>query len=350
MRLSGIHKRLQKHFKVAVILSSITLMLPGCSVVKHMIYKTTGDVMQNMAKDVTIPYTLSTSDLTVGCTMSEALSPLLLSFGRVTTAPDQIAVMMYVSEGTCEETRALEQELRYQRAIRHQLPDDAEDALISEKRHLSLAATRQYSAWKRLTEYYGEPGGKECPELDSDFDQFIYLIGLLSGIQALNNDIQAEGAVGVPQDIGSKVERGASCLDDNKWWGVPMAMKATIWAMLPGATPKGENPWQRLDASSAKGDKARVRLADVLHVIAAYTKGDMATVKRVIKKHVEEIKKHPSNPEYRLIDKMATYNLLVLSDKLWTEHTGHRTPFGGLGTFWDDKKAPATDVMNLDDL
>jgi len=344
VKLSGI----QKYFKMAILMVLLAF-ISGCSLINHMIYKTTGDVMANMARDVTIPYTLTTKNLAVSCTMSEALSPLLLSFGRVTSAPDQIAVMMDQSKGGCEEQRAQDNGLRYLRAIQQQKPDEAEDALIAQKRHLELAASLQYDAWKRLSTHYGEPGGKTCPELSTKFDQFIYLAGLLSGLQALNNDIQAGGSVGVPQNIGSKVEVGATCLDDNQWWGVPMAMEATVWVMLPGALPKGENAWERLKASSEKGDKARVRLADVLYAMAAYTKGNMKLVKQIIRQHVAQIKKYPSNKKYRLLDKLATYNLLMLSDRLWTEHTGHRTPFGGLGTFWDDKKPNDTkDVMSLD--
>jgi len=335
---------------VVALFSTITLALPGCGFLKNMLYKTTGDVMVSLAEEVTVPYTLTTSDLAVGCTMSEALSPLLLSFGRVTTPPDQIAVMMNLSGGTCEEQRALDDELRYMRALKQQNPDEAEDALIAQKRHQALAATRQYAGWKSLTAAFGEPGSGECPDLDSDFDQFIWLAGLLSGIQALNNDIQSEGTVGVPTNIGSKVERGATCLDDDKWWGVPMALRATIWAMIPGAEPKGESAWARLDTASEKGSQANVRLADVMHVLAAYTKSDMERVKRVMRNHVEQIKNNPSNPQYRLIDKMATYNLLVISDRLWTENTGHRTPFGGLGTFWDDKRESVGEVMDMDDL
>ena len=64
--------------------------------------------------------------------------------GRVTAEPDQLAVMMYLFAGACEEQRALDEELRYTRAIKQQNPDEAEDALIAQKRHLVNAAKRQY--------------------------------------------------------------------------------------------------------------------------------------------------------------------------------------------------------------
>ncbi len=330
-----------------LIVTAITLS--GCNLINQMMYKTTGDVMKGFAKDHTIPFVLEQDDMAMGCAMSEATAPLMLSFGRVTAEPDQLAVMMYLSAGACEEQRALEQELRYSRAIKQQNPDEAEDALIAQKRHLVNAAKRQYLAWQRLVTHYGEPGG-ECPDLDTEFDQFIWLAGLLSGLQALNNEIQSTVAIGVPKNIGSKAERAASCLTNADWWGAPMAIKATVWAMIPGALPKGESAWERLEASDKIGERKRVRLSHVLHAMAAFTKGDMERVRNVIRSHAESIKKRPSRPSHKMIDAIATYNIQALSDRMWTQATGHRTPVGGLGTFWDEKKASNVETVDLDDL
>ena len=46
---------------------------------------------------------------------------------------------------------------------------------------------------------------------------------------------------------------------------------------------------------------------------------------------------------------MATDMIVAISDRLWMENTGHRTPMGQLGTFWDDEKE-AVETMDLDDL
>ena len=129
-----------------------------------------------------------------------------------------------------------------------------------------------------------------------------------------------------------------------------MAMKAAVWAMLPGAEPKGENAWERLATAQRKGEEARVRLPNVLYAMAAYTNGKNDLVKDIIRRHAKDVEKHPANPEYALIDKTATIQLRALSDRLWTENTGHRTPIGGLGTFWDDKKESTVELMDLDDL
>lgn len=337
--------------KKSVVLTVVSLQLVGCQTFKDkVVYAPAGDIMQSLAKEHTVPYMLGTEDVVVSCAMSEALSPLLMAFGRVTTNPDQLGVMLGLSAGGCAEQRAWTDELRYLRAMRDLRADEAEDALIAQKRHLVIAAKRQYAAYKHLVTYYGEPGGEECPDLDSDFDQFIWMAGMLSGLQALNNEIQSTSGIGVPKNIASKVERGASCLDDEQWWGAPMAMKAAIWSMLPGAEPKGENAWERLKTAQEKGEAARVRLPNVFYAMAAHTKGKNDLVKDIIRRHADQVKKHPANPEYALIDKTATVQLMAMSDRLWTENTGHRTPVGGFGTFWDDKKESNIEVLDLDDL
>ncbi|WP_228704395.1 hypothetical protein [Marinobacter antarcticus] len=49
--------------------------------------------------------------LAMGCAMSEATAPLLMSFGRVASEPDQLAVMLYLSAGRCAEAQGREHEL-----------------------------------------------------------------------------------------------------------------------------------------------------------------------------------------------------------------------------------------------
>ena len=48
----------------------------------------------------------------------------------------------------------------------------------------------------------------------SDIDQTVYLLGMISGLQAVTNDINSGGSVNVPKDIAAIVERGMVCLDN----------------------------------------------------------------------------------------------------------------------------------------
>ncbi len=325
------------------------IALSGCGAINNMMYKTTGDVMQGFSRDHTVPFLLQSNDLTMGCAMSEATAPLLMSFGRVTTEPDQLAVMLYLSAGGCAEERAREYELESLSAMNAMRADQAEDALIRQKRALALAAERYYEAWKRHNAYYGEPTPGKCPSLDDDLGEFIYLAGLLSGLQALNAEIQSTSSIGVPKNIGSTVARATQCLDNEKWWGAPMALRATVWAMIPGALPAGEDPFVRLDIADDQGEEAGVRISHVFHAIAAQNKQDNERLRAVIRRHAEAIEESPSNEEWQFVDAMATQMITAISDRLWMENTGHRTPMGQLGTFWNDEKE-AVETMDLDGL
>ncbi|WP_291829727.1 hypothetical protein [Marinobacter sp.] len=86
-------------FRSAMVVIGASLVLGGCSVVNNMVYKTTGDVMKGFSRNHTVPYLMQSDDLAMGCSMSEATAPLLMSFGRVTSEPDQLAVVLYLSAG-----------------------------------------------------------------------------------------------------------------------------------------------------------------------------------------------------------------------------------------------------------
>lgn len=331
----------------AAVIASV--LLSGCGAINHMMYKTTGDVMQGFSRNHTVPYLLQSQDLAMGCAMSEATAPLLMSFGRVTDEPDQLAVMLYLSAGGCAEEEAREHELDGLAALNGMKAEEAEDALIRQKRAYGLASRRYFRAWQHHNAYYGEVGAGECPEFEDDMDEFIYLAGLLSGLQALNAQIQSTSSVGVPANMGSIVARGSGCLENDKWWGAPMALRATVWAMIPGAQPEGEDAFERLQIADDQGEAAGVRLPHVFHAIAALNKADEPLLREVIREHAESLERDPANEDWRFVDAMATNMIVAISDRLWMEHTGHRTPLGQLGTFWDDRQE-TVETMDLDDL
>jgi hypothetical protein len=346
-RKSGqLHKLLTRSLVVSVLVGLVS----GCGVVRNAMYKTTGDVMVGFAQEHQVAYMMTTDDVRMNCAMAESLTPLLMSFSRVRATPDQVAIMVMSSAGMCAEAQAWEEELRYIRAIRQQNAIEAEDALISQKRLNILAAQRNFKAYEHMVTYFGEPGGQECPKLGSDFDELTYMLGMLAGLQALNNEITSTAGLGVPKNIAAKVERSTACLSDDKWWGMPGAVRALIWAMLPGAEPQGESYENRMKAAVAKGEKAGVRISHVMQALAYYNKGDTEALKNVIRQHVKVKERKAADPDYKMVDELATTMLTALSDKMWTEATGYRTPIGGLGTFWDDKKAAPAEAIDLDDI
>lgn len=338
-------------FRLRGLLAALTfsLLLTGCSAFNTMMYKTTGNVMQGFSREHTIPYLMASDDLTMGCAMSEATAPLLMSFGRVTAEPDQLAVMLYLSAGSCAEEQGREHELAALAAIRGGQGSAAEDAMIRQKRAYALASRRYLQSWKHHTAVYGQPGTGECPAFDDDLDEFVYFAGLLSGLQALNAEIQSTSSVGVPKNVGAVAARGAGCLENDKWWGAPAALKATVWSMMPSAMPEGESAFERLETAEKRADEAGVRLGYVFHAIAAGNQGDEALVKSVIRRHAESLEMQPANKDWAFVDAMATSMMTAISDRLWVENTGHRTPLGRLGHFWDDRQK-SVETMDLDGL
>lgn len=329
---------------LAIVLSVSTMaLLTACSP-----YKIAGDQMIKFSKKEMVPYLLTFDDTRMGCAAGESLTPLLMTFEAVGSKPDQLAIMVYVAAGMCAETTALEEELRYMRASSQQNIAEAQDARIAQKRAHELAARRQYTAYQRFIKHYGEMNQGKCSaKLDDDFDQLMYLVGLVAGLQSALNDAQSGQAVGVPRDIAAKVERMAACVDSNKWWGLPQGIRAALWNILPMIAPEGSKPMETLARVAKQGERQGVRLGHAMWALSAYGNGDKQLTKNIIRDFAAASRTAKLDPNFRMMDAMASEMMLAMSDRLWTEATGTRTPMGGLGTFWDDKPKSAG---NIDDL
>ena len=336
------NKKIDWH-KILLILF-LQLALSTCSVV----YKNTGDVLIGFAQDETVPYVLASNDVELGCAMSKAFTPFILSFSRVTAHPNELSIMLYLLAGSCSEFMAWEEDLRYLRALYSKNVPEAEDARIAQKRFMTQAARRHLAGYQSLVLAIAEPGGA-CPDFDSDNAELYWLLGLLDGLQAMLNDLASEGIANAPLDIASKVGRGSACLDNEKWWGLPKAIQAAIWVNIPNDKPADVDPLNVLDQSLQIGIKQGVRVSQVLAAKVHMGLGNIEQVKSIIRSHKKAIVNTPSKPEFRLLDELATVQLLAISDHLWTEATGKRTPISGLGTFWDDPKG-AVDTINIDDM
>ncbi len=336
-------KKSSNWYKIPLILL-LPLTLSTCSTV----YKNTGKVLIGFAEDETVPYVLASNDLDLGCSMSKAFVPFIMSFSRVTTQPDELAIMLYLLAGSCAEVKAWEEELRYLRAVYSKNVLEAQDARIAQKRFLNQAARRQLAGYNSLVLAIAEPGG-ECPRFNSDDEEFYWLIGLLDGLQAMLNDLASEGNANVPLDIASKVGRGASCLDNEQWWGLPKAIQAAIWVTIPGNKPADVDPLKVLDQSMQTGLQQGVRISQVLGAQIHMGLGHTDQVKAIIRRHQEAKTQTSTVPAFKLLDEFTTLQLQTISDRLWTEATGKRTPIAGLGTFWDDPKK-TVDTINIDDM
>jgi len=175
------------------------------------------------------------------------------------------------------------------------------------------------------------------------------------GLQAALHDVASNMQVGVPFSVAPKAERAAACLDtpegNKRWWGLPKAIRAALWTIVPGITPKGMDPWKELDVARKMGMDTGVRFATALDALVANNNSMMDRVRADIREHAKSIKSTASNKEYRMVDMLGADQLLQMSDRMWMQATGTRTPVGAYGTFWDDKKADVKlDQKLIDDL
>lgn len=316
----------------------------GC---KGMLYTTTGDMMGSFAVEHVMPHVMASDDVGMACETGVSMGNFLEAFGRVTDPEYRAALVTLLPAGMCAEGDAWEQDLRQLRAVRAGLADEAMDARITEKRAHAVAARRFYGAWQRMVLAYGEPG-EACPELEPE-DESFYLLGLASGLLAVVHDRASGGEAGVPLTIPPAVARATECLDSDRWWGAPLALKATLWSSVPGLAPAGADPWTMLVEASQKAGEAGVRLASSMRVLAEAASGREDGLRKAIEDHAASVAAHPSDPAWRLMDLYSGLMVRHESDRIWTREAGHRTPPGALGTF-PEAPAPIIDDPLFDDL
>ncbi len=330
-------------FKHICILLFVGLATSGCS----MIYSTTGSFVYDYSENYALPYSLEARDIDMNCTLGNVSVPLFMSFKKVKAPPHKLMIAMYMMTGACAEAQAKEQELAYFRAFKQQNANQAADARILAKRLYARAARRQYHSYLQLLKAFEVKEGS-CPDLAPE-DEFYWFAGMVSAMQATMNDMQAQGVVQVPQDLPVKAVRGIRCLDNKKWWGIPQAMQAAVWIIFKGNKPKDVDPWKQLRSASLYGAQQGIFLASTIEVIAADGFATPQQTKESIRRYVRYRQKYTGADTYKMLNVMTQKQILAISDRLWTQATGARTPINGLGTFWDDKKKPASQ-LNIDEL
>jgi len=337
----GINKRL-----VAVATLLFSLLSGGCA--QHVMRDVAATGMVGFSNDYASPWFLASEDTDVMCGMGEGLSAMTYPMGPNV---DALVPMLSLASGMCADERSKEAELLYIRAMRRNDIEAAQDARTMQKRWLALAAKRQYFGYQAGVRAWGEPGGA-CPVLADRNDQMSYLMGLLLGVQAFQSDFAVGGAAGVPSDVVAKVMSGITCLESDDFWGLPDAVSSMMDIMLAGAGGDDvalEIGYAKIARASAVGERQGVRMVQALEVTLYLMQGKADRAKQTIRDHVASKIEVPANPEYKLMDEMATRTILLLSDKMWTEATGQRTPYGKLGKFWDDKVS-LEGALDIDDL
>lgn len=187
--------KVQKICQGMAIITVASSLLSGCS----QVVKTGANVALGFSEKHIVPPILAMDDADMACNSGNALTPAIMATKDMGADPTRVAVLLYASSGICAENQALESELRYLRASKAGQVSEAQDARIEQKRWAAIAAQRQYAGYQlfenRWEAKYNKKLGEECPKMKSDLDQTVYLMGMISGLQAMTNDINSGGEV-----------------------------------------------------------------------------------------------------------------------------------------------------------
>ena len=222
----------------------------------------------------------------------------------------------------------MEAELEAERAL-YWLDGEArlgavKDARAVERRHRTRSAARGWRAFQLMEEAIGPIGADDgsCPKLAKKEEELAYFIGIVGGANALLDDQAGGGQVGIPVDLLRQVGRASRCLDDERWWGVPTAIEASVWAMVPGTAPDGVDPWTALDEAASRGEAQGVHIARAMHARVAANAGNDAQVRKAIAAFESETPAPP--PGIALLEDYGRLIAQHEADLVWTRARGYR--------------------------
>lgn len=335
-----------------LVLLAAAVLFAGCSA--NPIYKTTGAVLAGYSEGEATPYVMQMSDPEMACALGEGIDPLLYSFSRINDAPDTTGSLLMLLAGNCIEYQAWEAELAYLRADYEGNVPAAKDAREQAKRLYALTAERRLLAFRRaMAAYDFDPSEEplECPFLLDEQDEMTFLLGLLTGMQAVVNDANSGARAGIPRNIAPQAERAATCVDNEKLGGLPNAIRALVWLLLPDTRPElSPDPWVVLKNSSDVGVQTGIRASMALEAVAAETFGRPDVLADVVRRFADAENTIDVWDEYRLVDTIAAQVIRFSSDKHWTAEYGYRTPQTYFGKVSPERDKENVETMSLDGL
>jgi hypothetical protein len=316
-------------------LTALLTTMTGCS--HNPISYTTGIVLEGIVENETYPYVLAQDDPDTACNLGRSFEYFLGSVNEMTDLDNAYFAMMPVLSSVCSEYNAREAELRSIRALRKGDVEGAKDARQLQKQWLAKTAQRRSRAFDLGIETYdfkSTISSYECPDLDEELDQLSFLLSLTMGALAIKNDAESGMAAGVSRSIVSTILNGANCVDNEKWGGVPQALQATLWILLPNKKPSDikKNNWEILEYASRSSTRVGTHLGSSLHAVAAEIAGNKSELYKALTLYKETAGDEVFNKgDFMLIDKISIGIINDISNVLWTSEVGSRTPFGQLG-------------------
>ncbi len=152
-----------------------------------------------------VPPILAYADAEMVCNTGSALTPAIMSTKGMGADPARVAVLMYAASGVCAEKPSIRTGVtHYLRASKAGQVTEAQDATYcTEALGCNCCCSDNTQAIKSSLLIVGNLNtkyhlGDSYPTMRSDIDQTVYLLGMISGLQAgLTNDINSGGSVNV---------------------------------------------------------------------------------------------------------------------------------------------------------
>ncbi|PTQ89181.1 hypothetical protein [Agitococcus lubricus] len=307
-------------------------------------------VVHNTVENV-LPEVMKSDDITMVCHSNESFSPLMMSFARAGVDTNMILAFSYSGSSACIERQAAEKEFWSTQAEQQGWTDIAIDARIAQQLLNKEAGVRQVRAYQHAATYFQnqyryEIGEGKCPAFKNDSEQLLLLVAATASLQALQNDVASGRLVDFDMAIPPKIGRAMSCLDNQKWWGEPLAVQASLRVILPKDAADEAQGWQQLQEATDIGLQTGVRLSHATYAVVAYAKDREDYLRDALKRY-EAIPAQALSSQYRLFDEMAGLQIRRIADRLWLKHERRRAPTQNFSKFWDEKVAPSKELNNL---
>jgi len=272
--------------------------------------------------DNVVPVGMSQPDLGKACALGEGLNHPLRSLTKET--PNKAMIIAETTAALCIDVDTMNADILADQYTYLKMPSQAMDSRIAAERLHSQAAYRYYLAYLYSNSAYGEIG-EGCPVLQEK-DEAAYLIGLVAGTLAVIHNRLGGNKSGVPDVLLPKIARASACLDNTKWWYTPQALRAGVWAFVPGSGPESVDAWKHLQEAGELGEASGFRIAWGIHNLIAYLSGKEEQLAVGISAHAAAITERPIQGDWALLDEYGFRISRHMSDRIWAREKGYRTP------------------------
>ena len=273
--------------------------------------------------DKVLPIGMGEPDLGKACALGESLNYPLRSLTNKT--PNKAMIISETTAALCLDIKSMEEDLKAAQFKYLSSVPQAMDGKIAAQRMHTKVAIRYVQAYNYTESAFGTIGEGACPKL-SKKDESAFLIGLIAGTLAVIHSRLGGSQAGVSDSLLPKIARASKCLDDEKWWYTPQALRSAVWAFVPGSGPENVDPWSVLYESGEEGAKTQVRVAWGIHNLIASISNQEDSFHKGIVAHAESINNHSISGPWALLDEYAFWVSRHRLDLLWMKKEGHRSP------------------------